>query len=88
MTERVNKFSIAPSPEVAETKTEEVKMLQAKVKTFDNDNFQEWMVYVQQSGEWKDSLPMETTFTFPADKKDDVIKSDEGTWLCFPRLNF
>jgi hypothetical protein len=50
-------------------------VIDADIVCDEEDPFSEWMPFIDFSGEFDESMPMETSFTFPADKKDEVIKA-------------
>ena len=52
-------------------------LMVAHVRSYNYDNFNKWLAYVEQSNGWKETWPMKTTFTFPADKKEEVMKMME-----------
>jgi hypothetical protein len=50
-------------------------LIDATIVCDDYDPFDKWMPFIDFSGEFEESMPMGTSFTFPADKKDEVIKT-------------
>lgn len=47
--------------------------MRAWVRTYNYDNFNEWMPFITFNGTFCESLPMQTGFCFPAEREADVI---------------
>lgn len=70
----VREFFITNVPVSASDKVNDPK-IRVYIRTVNYNRFLEWMPFIECVKSFRESYPMQTCFTAPASRKDDVVKT-------------